>query len=102
MQLVDWSGDPHAVGGAISSVSYSSLLVPLIFSSGPLASKPAVRPFTDSSPLPVLSSLSPTGVRRGLVSCLVCEDCLALLLASVICILLYTLLLFILRCLLHY
>ena len=49
MQLVDASSDVHAVSGAVSSVSYSSFLAPLIFSAGPLASNPAVRPFTESS-----------------------------------------------------
>ena len=84
MQLVDGSSDVGAVGGAVNSVSYSSLLAPLLFSAGPLASKPAVRLSPYSLHLPALSPLSPAGVRRGLISCLVCEDCLVLLLASVI------------------
>ena len=82
MWLVGGSSDVHAVGGAVSSVSYSFLLVPLPFSAGPLASKPAVRPFLNPSRLPSLSPLSLAGARRGLTSCPVCEDCLALLLAS--------------------
>ena len=69
----------------------------LPFSAGPLASKPAVRPFPDCSHLPALSPLSLAGVRRGLISCLVCEYYLALLLASVIGSLLYKLLLYVLR-----
>ena len=35
MRLVDGSSDVHSVGGAVISVSYSSLLVPLPFSAGP-------------------------------------------------------------------
>ena len=54
------------------------MLVPL------LATKPAVRPFTDSSYLLALSPLAPAGVRRELISYLVREDCFTLLLASVI------------------
>ena len=102
MQLVDGSSDVHAVGGAVSSTSYSSLLVPLPFSTGLLASKPAVRPLPDYSHLPALSPLNVAGVRRGLIACLECEYCLALLLASVrleVAILLYKYLLYILRCL---
>ena len=88
MQFVDGSSHVHAIGGAVSSVPYSYLVVPLLFSASSLAGKPALRPSTDSSHLPALSPLSPAGVREGLDSCLVCEDCLALLLASVISILL--------------
>ena len=65
MQLVDGSSDVRAVGGTICSVSYSSLLTPLHPSVGPLASKPAVRPFTDPSHSPAPLQLSPVGVRRS-------------------------------------
>ena len=67
MQLVDGSSDVHVVGCSVSSVYYSYFLAPLIFSAGPLASKLAVRPFTDPSHLPAIFSLLPAGVRKGLV-----------------------------------
>ena len=82
IQLVDGSSDDHAVGRAVSNVSYSSLLAPLFFSAVPLASKPVGPPFTDSFHLPALTPRSPAGAQRGRVPCLVCEDCLVLLLGS--------------------
>ena len=96
MQLEDGSSDAHGVSGAVSSVSYSPLLVPMISSAGRLASKPVVRPFTDLSHLHALLPLSLADVRRGLISCSVRDFCFALLLASATGILLYKPLLYLL------
>ena len=66
MQLVDGSSDVHAVGGAVISVSYSSLPVPLLFSAGSLASQSAVRSFPDSSNPPCpFASVTRLRTERG-------------------------------------